>query len=176
MRLNGRESKAISVRVGVHQGPFLSPLLFIIVLEALSKEFREGLLMELLYADDLVLVAETEELLMEKLRKWKRGMELKGLRVNIGKTKVMRCQVRIGQAEESGKYPCGVCRQGVGDNSIKCVACHKWIHKRCCGISGRLDALCLHGLASRVLASRLAIPVPEIVRSSLISADAPRHF
>ena len=50
--------------------------------------------MELLYADDLVLVAETEELLMEKLRKWKKGMELKGLRVNIGKTKVMRCQVR----------------------------------------------------------------------------------
>ena len=77
--------------------------------------------MELLYADDLVLVAETEELLMEKLRKWKRGMELKGLRVNIGKTKVMRCQVRIGQ--ESGKYPCGMCRQGVGDYSIKCVAC-----------------------------------------------------
>ena len=65
-------------------------------------------------------------------------MELKGLRVNIGKTKVMRCQVGIGQAEESGKYPCGVCRQGVGDNSIKCVACHRWIHKRCSGISGRL--------------------------------------
>ena len=81
--------------------------------------------MELLYADDLVLVAESEELLMEKLRKWKKGMELKGLRVNIGKTKVMRCQVRIGQAEDSGKYPCGVCKQGVSDNSIKCVACHK---------------------------------------------------
>ena len=77
--------------------------------------------MELLYADDLVLVAETEELLMEKLRKWKRGMELKGLRVNIGKTKVIKCQVRIGQAEESGKYLCGMCRQGVGDNSIKCI-------------------------------------------------------
>ena len=69
---------------------------------------------------------------------WKRGMELKGLRVNIGTTKVMRCQVRIGQAEETGKYPCGVCRQGVGDNSIKCVACHKWVHKRCSGISGGL--------------------------------------
>ena len=61
----------------------------------------------------LFLVAETEELLMEKLRKWKKGMELKGLRVNIGKTKVMRCQVGIGQAEESGKYPCGVCRRKV---------------------------------------------------------------
>ena len=86
VRVNGRESKAFSVRVGVHQGSVLSPLLFIIVLEALSREFREGLPMELLYADDLVLVAETEELLMEKLRKWKSGMELKGLRVNIGKT------------------------------------------------------------------------------------------
>ena len=88
VRVNGRESKAFSVRVGVHQGSVLSPLLFIIVLEALSREFREGLPMELLYASDLVLVAETEELLMENLRKWKKGMELKGLRVNIGKTKV----------------------------------------------------------------------------------------
>ena len=88
----------------------------------------------------------------------KRRMELKGLRVNIGKTKVMRCQVRIGQAEESGKYPCGVCRQGVGDNSIECVACHKWIHKRCSGISGRLGYVadfrcrrCLDGDSARVV-------------------------
>ena len=37
--------------VGVHQGSVLSPLLFIIVLEALSREFRVGLPMELLYAE-----------------------------------------------------------------------------------------------------------------------------
>ena len=30
------------MRVGVHQGSVLSPLLFIIVLEALSREFRAG--------------------------------------------------------------------------------------------------------------------------------------
>ena len=50
--------------------------------------------------------------------------------MNIGKTKVMRCQVGISQAEESGKYPCGVCKQDVGDNSIKCVACHRRVHKK----------------------------------------------
>ena len=33
VRLNGRESNAFSVRVGVHQGSVLRPLLFIIVLE-----------------------------------------------------------------------------------------------------------------------------------------------
>ena len=59
--MNGRESKAFNVRVGVHQGSVLSPLLFIILLEALSREFREGLPMELLYADDLVLIAEIKE-------------------------------------------------------------------------------------------------------------------
>ena len=42
----------VTVRVGVNQGSVLSPLLFIIVLEALSREFREGLPNELLYADD----------------------------------------------------------------------------------------------------------------------------
>ena len=40
--INGRESKAFNVKVGVHQGSVLIPLLFIIVLEALSREFREG--------------------------------------------------------------------------------------------------------------------------------------
>ena len=56
VRMNGRESKAFNVKVGVHQGSVLSPLLFIIVLEALSREFREGLSMELLYADDLIII------------------------------------------------------------------------------------------------------------------------
>ena len=37
-----------SDKVGVHQDPIFSPLLFIIVMEALSREFREGLPMELL--------------------------------------------------------------------------------------------------------------------------------
>ena len=73
--------------------------MFIIVLEALSREFREGLPnipIELRYVDDLFSVAATEDLLIEKMRKWKKGMELKGMRVNIGKKKVMRCQVRLG--------------------------------------------------------------------------------
>ena len=51
----------------------LSPLLFIIMLEAFSREYREGLPLELLYADDLVLMAESEELLIEKLRNGKQG-------------------------------------------------------------------------------------------------------
>jgi len=80
--------------VGVHQGLVLSPLLFTIVLEALSREFRVGLPWKLLYADDLVLIAETKESLMLELSVWKKNIEAKGLKVNIGKTKVMKCTVQ----------------------------------------------------------------------------------
>ena len=41
---------------------------------------------ELLYADDLAVIAETEEELIKKLNEWK--VESKDMRVNINKTKV----------------------------------------------------------------------------------------
>ena len=67
-------------------------------------------------------------------------MEGKGLRVNAGKTKIMWCKLSKGQAEDSGEHPCGVRRKGVGDNSILCVECLRWVHKRCSGISGKLKS------------------------------------
>jgi hypothetical protein len=36
------------------------------------------------------------------IERWTEGMERKGLRVNLGKTKVMKCQLSSGQAEDSG--------------------------------------------------------------------------
>ena len=47
----------------------------------MSHEFRTGTPWELLYADDLVISAETEEGFKMKLNKWKTEMEAKGLRV-----------------------------------------------------------------------------------------------
>ena len=84
------------------------------VMEALSRTFSDrGLPWELLYADDLVLLADTEDELKEKLQRWKSGLERKGLRVNVGKTKVMKCGVGLKKTVDTGKYPCGVCGKGV---------------------------------------------------------------
>jgi hypothetical protein len=134
-------SEQFEVKVGVHQGSVLSPLLFVIVMEALASHFKEGLPWEILYADDLVLLAETEEELRTLIERWRYGIEVKGLRVNMGKTKVMKCEVSAGQAVSSGAYPCGVCKAGVGQNSIACTGCKKWIHHRCSGISGQLKTI-----------------------------------
>ena len=40
------------------------------VMEALSREFRVALPWKLLYADDLVVIAETEEDLIKRLNEW----------------------------------------------------------------------------------------------------------
>jgi len=54
----------------------------------------------------------------------------------MGKTKVLRSQVSSGEVEESGEYPCGVCRQGVGTDSIKCTGFWSGFIMRCCGVVG----------------------------------------
>lgn len=44
---------AFEIRVGVHQGSCLSPLLFIIVMDAVSECVRKDVPWDMLYADDL---------------------------------------------------------------------------------------------------------------------------
>ena len=138
VKFKGGESQSVEVWVGVHQGSVLSPLFFIIVLDTLTKKFRRGLPFELLYADDLVLIAESELELLDRLSVWKEGLEEEGLRVNMGKTVVMTCQTKSGHVMDSGRWPCGICKKGVGSNSIQCTKCNSWIHKRCSKIKQRL--------------------------------------
>ena len=114
-------SDSFGVNVGVHQGSVLSPLLFIIVLEALSQEFRTGRPWEILYADDLVIIAESLDELLHKLATWKQKLETKGLRINMGKTKIMISGPDLNNLVDSGKFPCSICRSGVGSNSIFCA-------------------------------------------------------
>ena len=134
VRVGEGYSEEFEVKVGVHQGSVLSLLLFIIVLEALSREFRSGVPWEDLHADDLVIIAESLEECVTRLLTWKEAMEKKGLRVNAGKTKIMICGTGLDLLQSSGEFPCAVCRTGVGSNSIFCNGCKHWVHKKCSGL------------------------------------------
>ena len=117
----------------------LSPLLFVIVMEAVSREFRVALPWELLYADDLAVIAETEEELIKRLNEWKENVQSKGMRVNMNKTKVMISGERQMVWQKAARWPCGVCNKGVGSNSLQCTRCQKWVHKKCSGIKGSMS-------------------------------------
>ena len=131
-------TEEFGVGVCVHQGSVLSPLLFIIAQEVLSHEFRTGVPWELLYVDDLVLIAYTLEKCIFKFKAWKAGMGSKGLRVNMKKTKFMVSGIGLDVLENSRKYTCAVCRCGVGNNSIECSQYELRVHKKCSDITGWL--------------------------------------
>ena len=68
----------------------LSPLLFAVVVDVISKNARELELMnEILHADDLVFMSESIDNLKEKFLKWKKTFESKRLKVTTKKTKVI---------------------------------------------------------------------------------------
>ena len=75
-----------------------------------------------------------------KLNKWKTDLEAKGLRVNMGKTKIIVSGVNLQTLKDSGEYPCSVCRKGVGSNSIYCAGCSHWVHKKCSGVTSSLKS------------------------------------
>ena len=139
VRTDMGDSRDFKVGVGVHQGSVLSPLLFAVVMDVVTREAREGLPWELLYADDLVLTAPSKEDLQRKVKAWRDCLTRKGLKVNEGKTKIMKGGSSTGVTSESGAHPCGVCGAGVGANSILCTGCGKWVHRRCSGVKGVLS-------------------------------------
>lgn len=61
---------------------------------------------ELLYAGDLVLIADSVEDLMDKYTVWKEDEEIKGRGVNVGETKVLICGLGEDPVVESGRWSC----------------------------------------------------------------------
>ena len=73
-------SSSFFVKVGVHQGSALSPLSFIMVIDDLTENGKDGSLMELLYADNLVLCGELLNAVIKKYERLKNAVKGKGQR------------------------------------------------------------------------------------------------
>ena len=137
VRIINSYSSSINASVGVHQGSVLSPLLFNIIAETLSREFRTGCPWELLYAN--VIVAESYGELKVRLKNGKDGLEEKRVKVNVGKAKVLCSRHDVFKSKiPSVKFSCGVCMKGVGANSILYLSCRNSVYKRCSRIKATL--------------------------------------
>ena len=74
-RVGSGLSEKFWVRISVHQGSVISPFVFAIMVDAVTEQARKGLLIEILYADDLVLMSENLEDLREKFIRWRGALE-----------------------------------------------------------------------------------------------------
>jgi len=99
VRLNRGETRSMKNRRGVRQGCCLSPILFNLYSECLTKEALEGLgdfkiggqiIDTVKYANDLVLLAKGEKMLQDMIDKLIEIGRCYGLEMNVEKTKVMR--------------------------------------------------------------------------------------
>ena len=95
------------MRVGLRQGCVMSPRLFNLYIDGVVREVNarvlgrgsklvdgndnEWELNQLLFADDTVVVADSERKLCQLVTEFGRVCERRKLRVNVGKSKVMRC-------------------------------------------------------------------------------------
>ena len=125
VRTDAGVSEHFEVKGGLHQGSVLSLLLFAAVMDVVSSETKSGLPSELLYADDLVIMAPTMEQLGRRVADWRASLLGKGLKLNVGKSKVMVGSNGGKIIVNSGKWPYGVCGKGVQVNSLQCTVCKK---------------------------------------------------
>ena len=84
-------SREFEIGVGIHQGSALSPLLFAVIIDVLSEHLRAENLWKLLFADDLAIMADSEEQLQERLLKWQECLEKYGLKMNVKITETIVC-------------------------------------------------------------------------------------
>ena len=100
-------SEWFPVNVGFRQGCVMCPWLFNVYTDGVVREvnvrvLRKGLellranggryeINQLLFSDDTALVADSEEKLCRLVSEFGRVCERRKLRVNVGKSKVMRC-------------------------------------------------------------------------------------
>ncbi len=104
VRVNGELSESFSVKVGARQGCMMSPWFFNIYMEGCIREMKVGVwdfgarlnvrgveqpLVAGLYADDTVLLAESEGMPQRIVDEFDRACRRRKLKVNAGKSKVM---------------------------------------------------------------------------------------
>jgi hypothetical protein len=80
------------ITIGLHQGSTLSPYLFALVMDELTKHIQVEVPWCMLFADDIVLVDETRDGVNRKLELWREVLEDKGLRISRTKTEYMECK------------------------------------------------------------------------------------
>nr|GEV50520.1 retrovirus-related Pol polyprotein LINE-1 [Tanacetum cinerariifolium] len=88
---NYTNTGSFPVKVGLHQGSAISPYLFALILDELSRGIQENVPWSMIFADDIVLMAESAEGLNNILESWRKVLKCNGLRVSKEKSEYLRC-------------------------------------------------------------------------------------
>ncbi|KAM3216003.1 hypothetical protein P3L10_025443 [Capsicum annuum] len=95
VRTAGGDSEHFTVLTELHQGSTLSPFLFALVMDVLTRRIQGEVPWCMLFADDVVLIDETwggGGGVNDKLEVWRQTLESKGFRLSKNKTEYLECK------------------------------------------------------------------------------------
>jgi hypothetical protein len=100
VRTSDGDTDDFPIRIGLHQGSALSPYLFDLVMDEVTRDIQGDIPWCMLFADDVVLVDDSRTGVNRKLELWRRTLESKGFRLSRTKTEYMRCSFSSTRHEE----------------------------------------------------------------------------
>ncbi|KAF3633234.1 putative pre-mRNA-processing factor 6-like [Capsicum annuum] len=92
VRTVGGDFDHFLVLTGLHQGSTLSPFLFAVVMDVLTRSIQREVLWCMLFADDVVLIDESCRGVNDKLKVCRQTLETKGFRLSWTKTEYLECK------------------------------------------------------------------------------------
>lgn len=100
VRTSDGDTDDFPIKIGLHQGSALSPYLFDLVMDEVTRDIQGDIPWCMLFADDVVLVDDSRTGVNRKLELWRRTLESKGFRLSRTKTEYMRCSFSTTRHEE----------------------------------------------------------------------------
>jgi len=100
VRTSDGDTDDFPIKIGLHQGSALSPYLFALVMDEVTRDIQGDIPWCMLFADDVVLVDDSRTGVNRKLELWRQTLESKGFRLSRTKTEYMRCAFGTTRHEE----------------------------------------------------------------------------
>jgi hypothetical protein len=96
------DTNDLSINICLHQGSALSPYLFALVMDEVTRDIQGDIPWCMLFVDDVVLMDESRTGVDQKLELWRRTLEAKGFRLSRSKMKYMKYDFSATTQEEGG--------------------------------------------------------------------------
>ena len=100
VRTSDVDTDDFPIKIGLHQGSALSPYLFALVMDEVTRDIQGDIPWCMLFADDVVLVDDSRTGVNRKLELWRQTLESKGFRLSRTKTEYMMCGFSTTRCEE----------------------------------------------------------------------------
>ncbi|XP_063593347.1 uncharacterized protein LOC134770416 [Penaeus indicus] len=83
VRCAAGDTGEFEVTVGLHQGSALNLFLFAVIINCVTGQMQREVPWDMLFADDVVVSAETKEEVEQRLELWREAIEVRGMKVTL---------------------------------------------------------------------------------------------